>query len=226
MNREECYLFFVVMCEWVLDELEWIECEYDVVVFYVCELGSWVWGFVLLDSDYDVCFVYVYQFEWYQCVEEFCDVIECLLSDELDISGWELCKVLCLMCKFNLVLLEWFGLLLVYWEEFGVCEELFWLGSVFYFVLGSCYYYLLMVCKNYWGYLKGDSVWLKKYFYVLCLLFVVCWLDVGLGLLLVVFERLVEVMLDDLLLCEELDVLLSFKCQCDELVYGFLCLVL
>ncbi|WP_371351440.1 DNA polymerase beta superfamily protein, partial [Salmonella sp. M265] len=72
----------------------------------------------------------------------------------------------------------------------------------------------------YRGYLKGDSVRLKKYLYVLRPLFAVSWLDAGLGLPPVAFERLVEATLDDPSLREELDALLSLKRQRDESAYG------
>lgn len=137
------------MRERVLDELERIEREHDVVVLYACESGSRAWGFASPDSDYDVRFVYVHQPEWYQRVEEPRDVIERPLSDELDISGWELRKALRLTRKSNPALLEWLGSPLVYREEPGVREELLWLGSAFHSVPGSRHHYLSMARKNY-----------------------------------------------------------------------------
>lgn len=211
MNREERHPLPAAMRERVLDELERIEREHDVVVLYACESGSRAWGFASPDSDYDVRFVYVHQPEWYQRVEEPRDVIERPLSDELDISGWELRKALRLMRKSNPALLEWLGSPLVYREEPGVREELLWLGSAFHSVPGSRHHYLSMARKNYRGYLKGDSVRLKKYLYVLRPLFAVRWLDAGLGLPPVAFERLVEATLDDPSLREELDALLSLS---------------
>lgn len=149
MNREERHPLPAAMRERVLDELERIEREHDVVVLYACESGSRAWGFASPDSDYDVRFVYVHQPEWYQRVEEPRDVIERPLSDELDISGWELRKALRLMRKSNPALLEWLGSPLVYREEPGVREELLWLGSAFHSVPGSRHHYLSMARKNY-----------------------------------------------------------------------------
>lgn len=75
-------------------ELERIEKENDVKILFVVELGSCVWGFLLKDSDYDVRFVYIYLVEWYLLIYDKWDVIEYLISDDLDISGWDIKKVL------------------------------------------------------------------------------------------------------------------------------------
>ena len=93
--------------ERVLAELSSIEQQHDVRVLFACESGSRGWGFASPDSDYDVRFVYVHQPEWYLRVEPQRDVIELPISDELDISGWELRKALQLMHRSNPTLLEW-----------------------------------------------------------------------------------------------------------------------
>lgn len=66
-----CSVYLIDLVVWVCVMVEFVEveCCYDVCVLFVCELGSCGWGFVLLDSDYDVCFVYVYWCDWYLSVE-------------------------------------------------------------------------------------------------------------------------------------------------------------
>jgi uncharacterized protein len=58
------------MQEEIRDQLRRIGTAEGVRVLYACESGSRAWGFPSLDSDYDVCFVYLRPPEWYLSVEE------------------------------------------------------------------------------------------------------------------------------------------------------------
>src|SRR3954462_7246474 len=78
----------------VRDALARVESEQNVRVLYACESGSRAWGFASRDSDYDVRFLYVHPRDWYLSVEDGRDVVERPLSDDLDLSGWELRKAL------------------------------------------------------------------------------------------------------------------------------------
>lgn len=173
-------------CLWVIEE------EYDVCVLFVVEFGSCVWGFFLLNSDYDVCFIYVYFCEWYLLLdlEECCDVIECEIVDDIDFSGWDICKVLKLFWQFNLLFVEWLYFFIVYCDEVGFVDCVRVLLFDIYDVNKGVYYYWSMVDKNYCGYLKVKLVLLKKYFYVLCFLLVICWLECYCLFVLVEFECL------------------------------------
>lgn len=114
MNKEDRHPLPDAMRERVLEELTRLEQEHDVTVLYACESGSRAWGFASPDSDYDVRFVYVQQPDWYLRVDEPRDVLERPLTDELDLSGWELRKTLRLLRKSNPTLLEWLDSPLVY----------------------------------------------------------------------------------------------------------------
>ena len=105
----------------VLEELALIEKEHHVRVLYACESGSRAWGFASGDSDYDVRFLYVRPADWYLTinVEQKRDVIEKPITDELDISGWDLRKALKLMKKSNPSLVEWLNSDYVYKEISG-----------------------------------------------------------------------------------------------------------
>lgn len=136
----------------VLDELQRIEREHQVTVLYACESGSRAWGFASPDSDYDVRFVYVPRNDWYLRVDEPRDVIERPLSDELDISGWELRKTLRLMRGANPSLLEWLGSPLVYRADAEATRRLRELGEAFYSPRAVRHHYLSMARKNLRGY--------------------------------------------------------------------------
>src|SRR3954462_8352753 len=98
----------------VRDALARLEAEQNVRMLFACESGSRAWGFASRDSDYDVRFLYVHVRDWYLSVEDRRDVLEEPLTDELDVSGWELRKALRLLRKSNPPLLEWLKSPVVY----------------------------------------------------------------------------------------------------------------
>ncbi|ERO60945.1 nucleotidyltransferase domain-containing protein [Pseudomonas piscis] len=207
------------MRERVLEELARIERERNVQVLYACESGSRAWGFSSTDSDYDVRFIYVEKPEWLIQVDAARDVIERPLDDELDVSGWELRKTLGLLRKSNPTLLEWLDSPLVYRREATATARLRELAETFYSPPAARNHYLSMARKNFRGYLQGDSVRFKKYFYVLRPLLAVRWIDQGRGRPPMTFAELLETV-DDRRLLDEVDELLDLKRRADESAYG------
>lgn len=220
MNKEDRHPLSAAMRARVLDELKKLEQEHDVTVLYACESGSRAWGFASPDSDYDVRFVYVHQPDWYLRVEEPRDVLERPLTDELDLSGWELRKTLRLLRKSNPTLLEWLDSPLVYRSESAAAEGLRQLAEDFYSPAAARAHYLSMAKKNFRGYLQGEEVRYKKYLYVLRALLAVRWIDQGLGMPPMVFETLMEATLDDAAQRTEVEELLVLKRQAVEAEYG------
>lgn len=220
MNKEDRHPLPGAMRESVLDELRRIEREYDVTVLYACESGSRAWGFASTDSDFDVRFIYVPRQAWYLRVDEPRDVIERPLSDELDISGWELRKALRLLRNSNPTLLEWLGSPLVYRAEPGAAESMRALAQSFYSAHAARHHYLSMAKKNFRGYLQGEQVRFKKYLYVLRPLLAVRWIDLGLGMPPTAFAELLEQTLNEPALLAEIDDLLRLKRQASEADYG------
>lgn len=220
MNKEERHPLPAAMRERVLEELARLEQEHGVTVLYACESGSRAWGFASPDSDYDVRFVYVHQPEWYLRVDEPRDVLERPLTDELDLSGWELRKTLRLLRKSNPTLLEWLDSPLVYRSEPAAAEALRHLTRDFYSPAAARAHYLSMAKKNFRGYLQGEEVRYKKYLYVLRPLLAVRWIDQGLGMPPMVFETLMEATLDNAAQRAEVEELLVLKRQAVEAEYG------
>ena len=143
-----------------------IEAAEHVRILHCVESGSRAWGFDSPDSDYDVRFVYLRQREDYLRLEETRDVIEWQLDDVLDINGWDVQKYLRLLFKSNPTVFEWAFSPIVYrttpeWSQIAALLE------------GYCqpkhllYHYLSMAKHNEQAYLRGETVALKKYFYVL-----------------------------------------------------------
>ena len=147
-------------------KLNEIELRENVKILHCIESGSRAWGFASPDSDYDVRFIYVRPKEFYLRLDKTRDVIEWQLDETLDINGWDIQKALQLLYKSNPTLFEWNSSPIVYrtTKEWGK------IASVIdrYFVAKSgLYHYLSMAKSNYKEYLKGETVKLKKYFYVL-----------------------------------------------------------
>jgi len=178
-------------------ELARLEREKGVCVVYACESGSRAWGFESADSDYDVRFLYARPTEWYLRVVPGSDVIERPIDGMLDISGWDLRKALQLLRKSNPPLLEWLQSPIVYRERRGIVERIRGLMPQYYQPVACYYHYLHMAQGNYRDYLRGETVWLKKYFYVLRPVLACLWIERGYGIVPIQFQALVDCVLDD-----------------------------
>lgn len=178
----------------ILETLAQIEHDEDVRILYACESGSRAWGFESADSDFDVRFLYVRRPDWYLSidVEHRRDVIELPISEELDVNGWDLRKALMLFQKSNPPLLEWLGSPIVYREHSPLAARLRELRTTFLNPIACRYHYLRMAQNNFREYLRGPTVRVKKYFYVLRPLLAVRWIDANLGTVPTEFDRLVE----------------------------------
>lgn len=204
----------------VCAQLRAIEQRYNVRVLYACESGSRGWGFASPDSDYDVRFLYVHRPEWYLRVESQRDVIELPIDDELDVCGWEWRKALGLLKGANPTLIEWLDSPVVYQEDETVVAELRALIPAWFSPLRARWHYYSMARKNFRGYLQGETVRLKKYFYVLRPLLAARWVEAGKG---VPPMRFAELLAGSELcapLRAEIDGLLEIKQRAGEAEYG------
>ncbi|MCP8969491.1 nucleotidyltransferase domain-containing protein [Ectobacillus ponti] len=165
------------MREQIAAELRRIEEEDGVKVLYAVESGSRAWGFAAPDSDYDVRFLYVHPVEWYLSIDSRRDVIERPVSEQLDISGWDLQKALRLLLKSNPALIEWLRSPIVYEETYSTAEQLRQISSSYISTKASIYHYLHMAKRNFHEYLQGDTVKVKKYLYVLRPILACMWLE-------------------------------------------------
>ena len=199
-----------------------IEKEEQVRIVYACESGSRAWGFPSSDSDYDIRFIYLHPRNWYLAVdlERKRDVIERAIEDQLDFSGWDLRKALQLLRKGNPPLMEWLMSPIVYLEEFNVADCMRDLVSRYYSPVASLYHYLQMARGNYRDYLKGQTVWVKKYFYVLRPLLAIKWIEQDLGVVPTEFQVLVDRVVASPQLKEEIRKLVAAKRSGEELDRG------
>ena len=206
----------------IQSELYKIETKHHVKVLYGCESGSRAWGFQSVDSDYDVRFIYIHQSDWYLSVnlEQKRDVIELPIDEVLDINGWDVRKALKLFYKSNPPLLEWLGSPILYLEQSSFVVRLRELLQAYYNPISCMYHYQHMAEGNYRDYLKGERVWLKKYFYVLRPILAVKWLENDYGIVPTEFDKLVNRIVDDPALKYQIDRLVEKKKAGQELDYG------
>ena len=154
------------MRETILEKLDVIEKRESIKILHCIESGSRAWGFASPDSDYDVRFIYVRPKNFYLRLDRTDDLIEWQLDDTLDISGWDLKKALILLHKSNPTLFEWNSSPIVYrttdeWQKISAVINRYFVAK------SGLYHYLSTAKRNYSEYLKGETVKLKKYFYIL-----------------------------------------------------------
>lgn len=152
--------------EIILAKLREIEVQENVKILHCVESGSRAWGFASPDSDYDVRFIYARPRDFYLRLDKTRDVIEWQLDDTLDINGWDIQKALILLHKSNPTLFEWNSSPIVYkttdeWQRISSTINRYFVAK------SGLYHYLSTAKSNYREYLKGETVRLKKYFYVL-----------------------------------------------------------
>lgn len=150
----------------ILKKLEEIEQTQNCRILLAVESGSRAWGFASPDSDWDVRFIYVRPQTDYLKLQPQRDVIELPVNPVLDINGWDLNKTLRLLYRSNPTLFEWFSSPIVYrTSEFA--ERFKPIMEQYFCPKSSLWHYLSMAKHNRFDYLQGESVKVKKYFYVL-----------------------------------------------------------
>ena len=179
--------------DWIRKDLALVEREHGVKILHACEAGSRAWGFESTDSDYDVRFLYIHPRDWYLSIdlEKKRDVIE-LPVGTIDMSGWDFRKALQLLRKSNPPLLEHLKSPIVYKEHRAIMSMMRAQSVGFYSPSACAYHYLHMARGNVREYLRGDTVWRKKYLYVIRPLLAVKWIELGLGQVPVRFDDLAE----------------------------------
>jgi len=180
----------------IKENLKEIEEHFSVRILIAVESGSRAWGFASPDSDYDVRFIYVQKFEEYLRIDRTKDVIEWKLDEVLDINGWDLKKALAAYAKGNPNLMEWAGSPIIYKqaEEWAKIRET--IGKYFSEKTALCHYY--GTANAAWqGYLTGEMVRYKKYFYALRPLLCCRWVERYHTMPPVEFGRLLQIFEDD-----------------------------
>lgn len=160
----------------IQENLNAIEREHQVKILLAVESGSRAWGFASPDSDYDVRFIYVHHPEEYLRIDGIKEVIEWQLDEVLDINGWDLKKALLAFGKGNPHVMEWVNSPILYrkaaeWDEIRTV-----ILSYFSEKAALCHY--CGMAKSTWqGFLTGERISYKKYFYALRPLLCCRWIE-------------------------------------------------
>lgn len=150
----------------ILEKLKQIELEKGVKILLAVESGSRAWGFASPDSDYDIRFIYKHDLDHYLSLWEQPDVIEFMIKDDLDGSGWDLRKALKLMAKSNAPLQEWLYSPVVYYENEAFANQMRTLAKDCFSPI-ACLHHYLGTTKNFMDVCQAEEVKLKSYFYAL-----------------------------------------------------------
>lgn len=206
------------MKEVIVRKLKEIEERENVKIIYCAESGSRAWGFASSDSDYDVRFIYVRPAEYYLRLDKTRDVIEWQLDDALDINGWDIQKALRLLHGSNPTLFEWSSSPIVYktTEEWGRISQII---NEYFVRRSGLYHYLSTAKRNYRECLKGETVRIKKYFYVLRPILACKWIISEQTPPPMLFSELADRYLDSEIK-HEVDKLLEIKMNTPEITTG------
>ncbi|MBC8066157.1 MAG: nucleotidyltransferase domain-containing protein [Chlorobia bacterium] len=197
-----------------------IERETGCKVIYACESGSRAWGFDSPDSDWDVRFVYVQPADWYLSIVDHRDVIERMLPNDLDVSGWELRKALRLMRKSNPPFYEWLRSPIVYMSRPSAVEQLRQVANLCYSTERCYYHYRSMARGNVRDYFDREEVPLKKYLYVLRPILACKWIAAGLGPAPMEFDTMVERLIPHGIVKQDIEALVAMKKRASEVGTG------
>jgi len=206
----------------IVHRLQLIEQEEHVRILFAIESGSRAWGFASPDSDFDVRFVYARPREWYLRIDmdHQRDVIERGIVDDIDLNGWDVLKALRLMRQSNPALVEWLQSPITYMEQGDFRAKLLDMLPRVYALEKGIYHYRSMASSNFRDTLSGDSVKLKKYFYVLRPVLCVRWIEQYGTVPPIEFGQLLHLIEDQPELLAEIHELLRKKAVTPELGKG------
>jgi predicted nucleotidyltransferase len=185
----------------ILEKLIAAERMSGVTILYCCESGSRGWNFASRDSDFDVRFIYAHSKDWYLSVspEEKTDTldlgIEKTKNGELDINGWDIRKALKLLRKSNGPLLEWLSSPVVYRENPDFLEEIHSFAKFFFNPLSLWHHYRGLTEQSEALFEETPSI--KRWFYVVRPLLCMKWIERGLGVPPMRFDRAVDAIIND-----------------------------
>lgn len=204
------------MKEIIKQELIEIEQRENIRILFACESGSRAWGFPSADSDYDVRFIYIRPLEWYLSIDEQKDTLEFPINDLLDISGWDLRKMLKLFRASNAVVYEWLQSPIVYKQEEDFAQVMKNSFEDFFSLRAGLHHYTSMAMNVWENDLQSERVRLKKYFYALRPVLACQWTLQRKTVPPMELEKLRQLIEQDLKLKEILDDLLTQKLEACE----------
>ncbi|MDR1622538.1 MAG: nucleotidyltransferase domain-containing protein [Synergistaceae bacterium] len=204
----------------IYEKLRTSEQTNGVRILYCCESGSRGWNFASRDSDFDVRFIYAHSRDWYLSVaiEDKPDVldlgIEKTADGELDINGWELRKTLKLLRKSNGSFLEWLSSPIIYRAASSFLEAMRAFAADCFNPLAVWHHYRGMMERSTVRFEETPSI--KAFFYILRPLLCMKWIENGLGLPPMRFDRVMDMVVTETPAKREILRLVNLKKSCGE----------
>ena len=199
----------------ILEQLSTIEQQRGLKILFACESGSRAWGFHSPDSDYDVRFIYMHPKPWYLGIEDRQDFVEIPINDDLDISGFDIRKMLKLFRSSNAKIFEWIQSPVFYMKDDVFLNGLRALVPEYFSPRAGLHHYIGLTRNTLENFLQGEEVKLKKYFYALRPILAARWIVEKNNCPPMQFADL-RVMVTDTLINEKIDRLLQLKAGVGE----------
>lgn len=152
---------------YVQGEIKRLEAFHEIKILFACESGSRAWGFASPDSDYDIRFIFKHPFKKYISIGNYKTDMDFAVENDIDLSGWDLKKMLGLLLKSNATIFEWLQSPIIYHNLAGFKESL-WDICPHYFNPKTLIHHYLGTAKS--AYKSGVSeghIKIKKYFYII-----------------------------------------------------------
>lgn len=164
------------MKEEIIEHLRLLEKEENINILYAAESGSRAWGCPSPDSDYDIRIIYKRSESEYLEIDDKPDSLDYFHGELLDINGWDIKKVLKLVRKSNVTPFEWSQSPIKYIENKPFINDLLGLCNTYFQPAHSINHYLGLAKNSYYKSKFGNSINLKKLFYVLRPLMAAKWI--------------------------------------------------
>lgn len=160
----------------IIEHIQILEKERDITILLAAESGSRAWGCPSPDSDYDVRIIFKRTQSEYLEIDEKKDTIDYFHGALLDINGWDIKKTLKLVRKSNATPFEWAQSPIVYHEKGDFRTTLMDLCKAYFQPRHSVNHYMGIAKNSYSSLSLGETIKLKKLFYVLRPLMAAKWI--------------------------------------------------
>lgn len=184
-----------IMREIILARLREIEEQYSFKILYAAECGSRAYGTNTEKSDYDVRFIYVRKPSFYLSISEnLPDIVTFPISDDLDISGWDVRKAMRHLRASNTSLLELIQSPIVYINDTDFTSTFQLLARSYFRPFDCAHHYYSWLKSSYKKYIdkEVEDLNVKKLICGVRLVLAIRWLQFGLGLVPIKFSELLQ----------------------------------
>ena len=187
----------------------------NVNILFAIESGSRAWGCPSPDSDYDVRIVYSHPKEKYLQIDNPKESMDYFHGKLLDINGWDIKKALKLIRKSNATPFEWSQSPIVYKDNENFRSTILDLSRAYFQPHHTLNHYKGIAKNSYWSSKDGNTINLKKLFYVLRPIMAAKWIIEKKSVPPMDIPNLLP-MVKDAKIVDEIKSLLAFKLTANE----------